>query len=109
MAGASRAARSTDRDGHGRWLWRLVRWIGPVTGRAYDEPLISVATMLQQPPQHSTAEICDLLSQARPPEQPWPIRASGNYTSSAAKSPLPFSVSPTRILSLHLLLIQAAL
>jgi hypothetical protein len=25
MAGASRAARSTDRDSHGRWLWRLVR------------------------------------------------------------------------------------
>ena len=24
MAGASRAARSTDRDSHGRWLWRLV-------------------------------------------------------------------------------------
>jgi hypothetical protein len=25
MAGASRAARSTDRHSHGRWLWRLVR------------------------------------------------------------------------------------
>ena len=25
MAGASRAARSTGRDSHGRWLWRLVR------------------------------------------------------------------------------------
>ena len=25
MAGATRAARSTRRDGHGRWLWRLVR------------------------------------------------------------------------------------
>jgi hypothetical protein len=24
MAGASRAARSTDRDSHGRWFWRLV-------------------------------------------------------------------------------------
>src|SRR6266540_3450206 len=25
MAGATRAARSTRRDSHGRWLWRLVR------------------------------------------------------------------------------------
>src|ERR1041384_5797465 len=30
VAGASRAARSTDRDSHGRWLWRLVRPFGSV-------------------------------------------------------------------------------
>jgi hypothetical protein len=33
VAGASRAARSTDRDSHGRWLWRLVRPLGFKEGR----------------------------------------------------------------------------
>jgi hypothetical protein len=49
VAGATRAARSTRRDGHGRWLWRLVGLFRGATLRRHPRKECAYRQALQDP------------------------------------------------------------